>query len=348
MNLDQSQPPARRFPWLTVILAILAIITLIAGSEKGGGVVPMMMLEGFGIGGGSSEQTGGSPAIGDMAVQGTVSSASRPDYYYGNGDVPITDTREFLKTDYNATLRTRDVQGLVRKTETIVRGHDGRIDNTSSSEKYGYVQFAIPESAFEQFRDEIEQLVGPKFLSISISQQNMLPQKISIEEQQAQTENTVESLKTQKQKLIADHNYSIGTYERQMGRNETAIVELMSESTNDPARQAEIDSQIKEFQQQNSVFESRIASEKAAHNSKLSSLDAQIKSANLALQAVKTQDQELLDTVATVRGAINFQWISLWEIAHLYLPGLWIPGIIATLAALAFTYERRLYFFKNY
>jgi len=351
MGFLQTTPTNRHIPWLTIILVALALIALVAGSDRnGGGVVPMMLRESFGMGGGSEQAAGrltpsGAPSVGMM--EDGVSSMIAPDYYY-DGDVPVTDTREFLKTDYSATVRTRKVQEAERRAETIIRGHEGRIDGSSSSEKYGHIQFVVPMSKFEKFRTEIEGLVGPKFLSVQIGTQNMLPQKQSIEEMQEQVESTLGSLKAQRQKLIADHNYSIGTYERQIERNETAIVELMSESTTDPVRRAEIESQIREYQQQNSVFESRIASEKTAHTGKLASYDNQIKYADTSLSAVKNQDQNLLDSVATVRGSLSFQWISLWDIAHLYLPGLSIPGIIVALAALAYMYERRLYFFKNY
>ena len=105
-------------------------------------------------------------------------------YPYQNPDVPITDTREFLKMYYNASMRTRDVPALTRKVETTVRGYDGRIDSESSSGTYGYVSFAVPQTKYDSFRAELEGLVGSRFLSVNISSQNLLSQKVSIEEQQ--------------------------------------------------------------------------------------------------------------------------------------------------------------------
>ena len=34
-------------------------------------------------------------------------------YYPGGNEVPVTDTREFLKTDYYAQMRTRDVMQTI-------------------------------------------------------------------------------------------------------------------------------------------------------------------------------------------------------------------------------------------
>lgn len=337
----QSLPPRHRLPWLTIILVILALIALVASSDRnGGGVVPMMMREGFGAVD-SIQQVSSAPSIGNVE-QGVSSSMARPDYYY-DGDVPITDTREFLKTDYSATMLTRRVQELTRKAETIVRGHDGRVDNTSSSEKYGYVSFVVPMSEFELFRTEIESLVRQRFLTVQISQQNLLPQKQDIEETQKQVEQGLADLKESRQKAINTYNALARNLESQLAKVQ-AEINTLSANPSDPNNQA----RLAQLQTNLANLQSRLSSERAAHASKLASYDNQIKYTDTSLTAVKNQDQKLLDSVATVRGSLSFQWISLWDMAQLYLPGLSIPGIIVALAALAFMYERRLYLFRNF
>jgi len=42
-----------------------------------------------------------------------------------------------------------------------------------------------------------------------------------------------------------------------------------------------------------------------------------------------------------VNGSVSFRWISLWEMAQLYLPGYWIPGIFAILAFCSYLFDRR-------
>jgi len=338
-------PQKRRVPWITIILLIIAFIALLAGSDRNGrGVMPMLR-GGMGLGGDNAQQVAGKPASapsGMRYAEDSVSSSIAPDYYY-DGDVPVTDTREFLKTDFNATLLTRDVQDLVEESETIIKGHEGRIDNISSSEKHGYIQFVVPLSQFQDFRREIENLVPSKFLAVQISKQNLLPQKQNIEEVQKQVEQNLAELRDARQKTINTYNAVAKNLESQLAKIQTEI-NTLSANPDDPGNQA----RLAQLQTQLSTLQSRLSSEKVAHASKLASYDNQIKYADTSLTAVKNQDQELLDSVATVRGTLSFQWISLWEMVHVYLPGFWIPAIIAALAALAYIYERRLYFFKNY
>src|SRR3989344_2247972 len=144
MSLGDEHPPHRRIPWLAVALAALAVTSLFVSSENFEGGVKMMPA--FRVT--SSEPIAPSAvpssASYDMALSVSGASADSRAYYplpgYG-GEVSATDTREFLKMDYNAQIKTRDVQGLVRQTETIVRGNDGRVDRTTSASKYGYVGF---------------------------------------------------------------------------------------------------------------------------------------------------------------------------------------------------------------
>src|SRR3990167_11466300 len=126
-------------------------------------------------------------------------------YRYYNPDVPVTDAREFLKVNYNATMQTRDVQGLTRRVETTVRGYSGRIDQESSSPQYGYVSFVVPMSKYDAFRAELESLVDSRFLTVNISSQNLLPQKQSIEEQQKQADNTLADYKAARQSIVNAH-----------------------------------------------------------------------------------------------------------------------------------------------
>lgn len=95
--------------------------------------------------------------------------------------VPVTDTREFLKTDYNATIRTRDISTLTRRIETTVRGFGGRIDSSNSSQKWGSVSFVVPAGKFDSFRDEIESLTDARFITTEIRNENLLPQVRNIE-----------------------------------------------------------------------------------------------------------------------------------------------------------------------
>ncbi len=318
--MNNNQSPERGFlpwhlSWLTVILGIITIGTFLAISGPGVQYAYPMM------GGGTvgyeknTVSAPSAPSVQDVSVTGMM----RPDYYpypYPGTDVPVTDTREFLKIYYNASMQTRDVPALTRRVETTVRGHDGRIDNQSSAEKYGYVSFVIPQTNYEAFRDELESLVNNRFIKVNISSQNLLSQKVSIEEQQKQADTTLAGYKSARQKLVTAHSN---------------VVNILKGKIDAPGVTA---NEIALYQQQ-------LLNEDASYAKQLSNADANIKYAQDWVKGVQTQDAKLLANVATVTGSVSIAWISLWDIARLYLPGYWIPAIFAVLTAISYKRDRR-------
>ncbi|HCM43520.1 MAG: hypothetical protein UY39_C0003G0014 [Candidatus Kaiserbacteria bacterium GW2011_GWC2_49_12] len=338
--------------WLTIVLALLAIGTFLAISRPGiQYAVPM------GIGGGMMEYGEGyttSVPVGvpDMPMRdGSVSNVSgssqgmmAPDMYYPdeypypyyNQNVPVTDTREFLKVNYNASMQTRDVHGLTRRVETTVRGYEGRIDQESSSPQYGYVSFVVPRAKYEAFRDELEGLVDSRFLTVNVSSQNLLPQKQSIEEQQTQADSALADYKAARQKIVNAHASTIKSLQSQIVADAEELVSLRAQIQT-PQIQAQIQAVYDEW----SLLNQQLANENASYSSQLRNADANIAYAEKWQTAVATQDQALLDNVETVTGFVSLQWISLWTMAQLYLPGYWIPTIFAVLAFLSYLWDRR-------
>lgn len=311
----------RYVSWLTIALALVTIGTFIAVSDSSVRYITSMTR-------GVAEYTNGSVGSVPPMAADTPSRDSAPEQsikvgplYYPYpypypGDVPVTDTREFLKVFYNASMVTRDVQELTRRVETTVRGYDGRIDQVSVARKYGYVSFAMPQSKYEAFRTEIESFVNNRFLAVNISSQNLLPQKVSIEEQQKQADAAVADYKTARQKIVTAH---------------VGAVQALQARIDDPATTAT----------DKASFQQQLINENASYATQLSNADANIKYAQDWQKAVQTQDTTLLQNVATVNGTISVQWISLWDMALLYLPGYWIPGIFAVLTILSFLRDRR-------
>ncbi len=331
----------KHVPWIAILLLVSALavfflsgssrntLSITASSPSTAPLIPKAAQSLFG-----SESSGAAPA---------QSMTIAPDRYYG-GEVAATDTREFLKTDYNAQMKTRDVQGLVRRAETTIRGSGGRVDQTSSSPKSGYVGFVIPASKFEAFRDEIESLVGPRYLTVSINSQNLLPQKQNIEEQQKSVEEQLADLKSERSSLVSAHTNTIKSLQarRNTISREIADLNLEASATSwDSPRYPQIFNEIDQLSAEDANISYQISAENSSYRNNLDSLDAQIDHVETNLEAVKTQDQDLLDTVATVRGTITFTWISVWQIIQLYVPAGWIAAIIALLAVLAWWWERR-------
>ena len=302
----------RRFPWLSLAFGSLAVLIFFLNSSpiQRIGPVPQSFLPE------SKTSTGG------FALPNT--SKMLPDYYpYSGTGAPITDNREFLKTDYSATLRSRDISGLTGRVETTVRGFGGRVDGSSRAEKYGYVSFAIPANRLESFRGEIKSLVWEKFYTEQSSSQNLLPQKQSIEEQQTQAENTLAGYESDRQNLIANHNRRVASIQARL----KAI--------------AQAEPKTPELEAEENSLKNNLSSENASYKSKLAAIDAQIKAAQDNIESIKKQDQNLLDNVATVQGYISITWISLWEALDLYVPGS-LLGWLFLLAGLgAYHWNRR-------
>ena len=336
--------------WLTIVLALLAVVTFFAVSDSRGRYITPMMESGGGVAYTTGTMTAPPIATDMMAREGNVSGAPSPammdsqaayypdryPYPYYKQDVPITDTREFLKVNYNASMRTRDVQGLTRRVVTTVRGYDGRIDQESSSPQYGSVGFVIPQSKYDAFREELESLVNRRLLTVNVSSQNLLPQKQSIEEQEKQADDTLANYKTSRQQIVSAHASTLKSLQSQIDAIASRLAILRGQT-----QTYDVQVQIQSLSNDLYSLNQQLANENASYSAQLKNADANIKSAQDWQKAVQTQDQNLLDNVATVNGTVSIQWISLWDTAQLYLPGYWIPAIFAFLTFLSYLRDRR-------
>lgn len=343
--------------WLTIILGLITIGTFIAIARPDiqyypymrGGVVPPPMMESGSTNTGDTYGPSGMMRATDVSVSnapmmsqgmgGGVSAqyAYPPDYYpYPSPDVPANDTRELLKVNYGVDMRTRDVPGLTRHVETTVRGHGGRIDQESSSPESGYVSFVVPMSKYDAFRSELEDLVDSRFLTVNIQSSNMLPQKQSIEDQQKQADSTLADYQASRAKLVTAHAGTVKSLQAQIDADTQALAVLRQQP-----QTYDVQTQVQTMSDDLASLQSQLANENADYKQQLSYADESIKSAQDWQKAVKTQDQALMDNVATVNGSVSIEWISLWEMARVYLPGYWIPAIFAILTILSYLWDRR-------
>ncbi len=83
----------------------------------------------------------------------------------------------------------------------------------------------------------------------------------------------------------------------------------------------------------------------AEYAKKLNLFDSQIRDTEANLGYFDDQEEELLDTVATVRGTISLSWISIWNIAYLYFPLYWLSLILIVTAVAAYIVHRRRFQF---
>jgi len=265
---------------------------------------------------------------------------------YSGGELSVSDKREFLKVNYNATLRTRYITDTKNRIETIVRGSGGRVDSSTGGDKNGYVNFAIPKDNLESFKIEIKDLVGTRFYSEQINSQNLLPAKQTIEENQRKTEKSLSNLQTERGKIVKDHNQNISSYQYEISSINAEVNTLNIEYQYTTAvRKAEITNKISQLQTKIGTIQSQIVNENKDYQTRIGGIDVQIKNVQENLKTIQKQNSDLLDNVATVNGSISLNWINLWEIADAYLPGpilAWIFSLAALATFLWYRYSMRI------
>lgn len=331
--LPKMAPRFQRTSWLTIAFSGLTVISLFISYLPGKQLMRPAVEPLVGVGTESGEKS-------DLNLM-------REYYlpYQGSGtEVPITDVREFLKTDYNAAIRTRKVEELVYRIRTDVRTvFDGRVDGSSSSKRSGYVSFAVPANRFEDFRWSIKSLVGERFLTENIYTENLLPQKISIEEQRKEVEKTLTQLRLDRGRLNSEHQKTVAPIQSEINKinDELVVLKIKADVTSDPAKREEIRLRIEQLQNEKSALETALASENTSYLKKLNSLDSQIRDNETSLNGIIRQDQKLVDTVATVRGTIYLNWISVWEIIQLYFPKNLFAPLFGVTAVIFYIIHRR-------
>ena len=257
------------------------------------------------------------------------------------GGLPITDTRQFLKTYYNATIRTRNVAEKVSKIEVSVRALGGRIDMSNSGEEYGYVSFAIPAAQLGTFREEIKSLTGKKLITEQLNSENLLPQKQSIEEAKKQAEKSLAGLKNEQAELGSNHAKVIGSYTSRLNGLNQEMTLLQNEwSSASSERKAQINSRLAQIQTEKNIIQAELENENKSYQNKLAEIKNRIKNAEIVLGSIQSEDQNLLENVATVTGNISLEKVNFWEIADIYMPGPLLAWLLATAAIAAYPRHR--------
>lgn len=245
-----------------------------------------------------------------------------PSSNYGNNQASISDTREFLKTDYNATIKTRDVSRVVKFIENAIKGADGRIGSISSTEKYGRISFVVAKSEFEDFRTEIEGLTHEKLYTESVSSVNLLTQKQGIEEQQGNIVNSLGNFETQRNNLTISHNKAVSSINKEISRIQKEIIQVRvsMSTTTDQTILASLANQEASLLNQESIQKKNLSNENSNYSIQKQNLDNLINNENNNLTNINKIDSQFMDNVETVNGYITVQWINLWEMAKIFSP----------------------------
>jgi hypothetical protein len=251
------------------------------------------------------------------------------------------DTREFLKTSYNGYARCRHIGEFSQRIQVSIRGYGGRIDSTSSSERYGYINFAVPADKFDAFKNEIKYLFGERFYSEHIQTENLLPQKQSIEDQQQDTQNNLDRLRRERNGLRKSHEHKVASINSEIDAVAAEIASLQREVPDDWIGRMNIANRIRELQKKSIDLSNRLHNENDSFAGNLYSYTIQIRGNEGNLANLDKQDQNLIKTVATVRGVITLSWISIWEVIDSYIPLYWFAIFLMALAVIFYFIHRR-------
>lgn len=261
--------------------------------------------------------------------------------YFRQTPTPASDTREFLKTDYHATVRTRNVEEIGNRVQTIVRGYGGRIDSASIQTRSAYISFVVPKKTFDAFKTEIKTLFPARFITESIATQNLLPEKRVVEEKTGMMTALLAEHKKNRDALETQHHATATALQRQLYGVVAEMKALKAEVTSDPARQKEIAMRLTVLQSDERRINRNLANENTQYTSKRDMLDAQIRDTENELSNLDARDKNLIENVETVQGSITIEWISIPKIIGLYMPSDWPSLLFLGLALMAFLSFRR-------
>ncbi len=255
-------------------------------------------------------------------------SDNMPGMIYVPQSSPIKDAREFLKYDYHSTIKTREVGELSARVRTIIKGYGGRVDSFSVHEKSGYIVFVVPKSSFETFKDELKTLAPSRFFKEDFSMQNLLPQKVAIEQSVEATNESLVALQKELADLTSRHNAEISSLQRQLNSALSSIKNLQSEVTTDTARLKEIVAAISQLNNRQWSLQKQISDKNYGYNSQKKYTEARIKDAQSRLTHLAKQDQALVDNVETIQGSITVQWVGAFDVIKIYSPHYWLWIIV--------------------
>lgn len=279
-----------------------------------------------------SESRGGLLDSAMNSIESVVNPTTlrEPDLYQPYPDIPVSDSREFMKMSYNATITTRKAQATANRVQTVIKGSDGRIDNANISAKYGVITFVIPASKLDEFRSEISQIAGSRFIDERTSSQNLLNQKQGIEKSLSTAQLELNDVLARREKAISLHNSAVSSIETNLKVNWSKLASLQAQWTKYPEQRSQIEAQTREAEKERANLNSQLKTENDNYQLELSSLDKEVRIAQSKVDEAQEQDSDFLDNIETVQGTIVIQGINIWQIIGYYWPywPLYLIGLV--------------------
>jgi hypothetical protein len=256
-------------------------------------------------------------------------------------DRSLNDTREFMQTDYWATIRTRQVEKLSHDAEMAVRGLGGRIDRSDIGTKYSNISFVIPKSSLAEFKEMINEMAPARFIMQNENNANLLDKKQTVEKQTEMANDTLAELQRERREILDRQKEVIGRLQEQINYLTKNIQEVSRIYTTNTVYRQSINLQISNYTKQLNTAKQSLASENKQFNQSLDVIDGNISRTNAELGGLDDQNEAILDTVATVQGTVTFRWISVIGIIDLYLPLRVAVPVVCVLIIILYFFFRR-------
>ncbi len=252
-----------------------------------------------------------------------------------NRNASISDTREFMKVSYSGNIKTRDVQDISRDVRGIVRDMNGRIDSENVSEKYGRINFVIPKSNLQDFRDEIESLTHAKLYTENTSSENLLSEKKSLENRSDTATTYLANTQSEKSKLESTYTKEITSLQSQiktlekLSQEKISQIGVWSSAQNDIYRDQinQLNQETANIADQISNLRNTITQKNRIYTQERDRLNATITQINSEIDLIKKDDLNFTEKIETVSGSVSIEWVSVWELVKLISP---IPPLVIT------------------
>ncbi len=239
----------------------------------------------------------------------------------------INDTREFLKTSYNSTFKSRNVMSDTEYISDTIKALDGRVDSLSSSSNYGNISFVLPKSNLSDFRNRIKNRFPEKLRNEKISQKNKLSNKQNLESNKerfinelSKSGNTINLLEKEYIRKKSEHKKDLSRLNAQISASRKKLDTYNFNNTEDANVIDAITDDINnlEYRKRNLIenYNNYVSDFDEEYFSEEDSIENSVNS----IENNDVKEAEFFSDIETVNGQISINYISFWKKIELYSP----------------------------
>lgn len=292
----------------TVVSIILALVLSFFGAYRSYSIMPTGVLQG-----GAAPMPMG--VINTSVYTGRSDMVRAPYVYYEQLKSDITDTREFIKKSFSATIKTREVEAVARKVEILIESVRGRIDssniNTDENTYYGpsaNFSFVIPKDNLNKFQDELRTYTWARLYSQNISSQNLLGEKQDLEASRKNTNTEIDKITKDKAALKSKYYKDYNILKSQLVAKQAEFAVVKNEEL------------YKSLSSDIDMLNGRISTLIQNFKRDMTALGASLEDQNQIIDNLDVADTKFDNKIETVEGYIYVQSVNAWDILNIYSP----------------------------